>query len=224
MSHASALRWATTGARTLLLLVVGSAVATGQDVFDGFRPGWSEAWSERLLASRPTRYDVVLDGADAVLRATSRDAASALWRRLDFGDASRLTLSWRWRVSQPLTGNHRERTKQGDDYAARVLLTFGQDTFSRRTRALCYVWAETESAGSVFRNPRSDNIATIVLRSGEDPAGAWAEEERDVLADFRAFFGEHPDAVGAIAVIVDTDDTGSSAVAWFDDVELRHEP
>ncbi|NIQ52182.1 MAG: DUF3047 domain-containing protein, partial [Gemmatimonadetes bacterium] len=33
--------------------------------------------------------------------------------------------------------------------------------------------------------------------------------------------GEEPDPVSAVALMVDTDDTGRRATAWFDDVVLE---
>jgi hypothetical protein len=192
------------------------------DLFGGFRPGWDADWTVRKLASRPTRFEVVLDSGTRVLRATSNASASALLRLLDVDLADTLELSWRWKVASSLTGNRNERSKDGDDYAARVLVTFGSHTFNRSTRALCYVWAAAEPVGAAFRSPRSDNIATIVLESGNQKSGEWILERRDVLEDYRSAFGRSPDRPpAAVAVIVDTDDTQSSSIAWFDDVRIH---
>jgi hypothetical protein len=192
------------------------------DLFGGFRSGWDEDWTVRKLASRPTRFDVVLDSGARVLRATSNASASALFRLLDVDLGNTLELSWRWKVASSLTGNRNERTKDGDDYAARVLVTFGSHTFGRSTRALCYVWAAAEPVGATFRSPRSDKIATIVLESGNEKSGGWILERRDMLVDYRITFDRPPERPpAAIAIIVDTDDTQSSSIAWFDDVRIH---
>jgi hypothetical protein len=43
-------------------------------------------------------------------------------------------------------------------------------------------------------------------------------EGRDFVRDYRAAFGEPPKLVAAVAVMVDTDNTKSSALACFDAV------
>ncbi len=144
------------------------------------------------------------------------------FRLLDVEPRKTLELSWRWKVASSLTANRNERSKDGDDYAARVLLTFGSGTFSRSTRGLCYVWAAGEPVGAVFRSPHLDNVATIVLERGNEKSGEWILEQRDVWDDFQMGFGRPPEgSPGAIAVIVDTDDTQSSSIAWFDDVRIN---
>ena len=46
-------------------------------------------------------------------------------------------------------------------------------------------------------------------------------EERDFIKDSERFFGETPEMVTALALMVDTDNTGARGRAWFDDLELR---
>lgn len=194
------------------------------DLFDDFCDGWDRNWMARKLASRSTRFDVVLDSGERVLRATSAASASALFRVLDVEPRKALELSWRWKVASSLMGSRNERTKDGDDYAARVLVTFGSHAFSRSTLGICYVWAASEPVGTAFRGPRSDNIATVVLESGNEKSGEWIFERRDILGDFRMAFGRPMDRpLGGIALIVDTDDTGSSSIAWFDDLRIHPE-
>ncbi len=199
--------------RVLVLFALLAQPASGQseerskDVFDDFGRGWRGTWMVRSMAPRPTRYDVVSDGEGVFLRGTSAGSASALWRRLDIERPKVLKLSWRWRVEMSLGGNQGEKTKGGDDYAARLLVAFGADPFSRTTPALCYVWAAREPVGSTYPNPFAANVATIVIESGDERSGQWTGERRDVLVDFRAAFGGRPDTVAAIAVIVDTDNT-----------------
>ena len=208
-----------------LAVTMGLAHASlvSQDLFDEFGPNWRDAWMMRPLAPRPTLYEVVSDRGNPALRATSYGGASALFRRLSIEQPEDLSLSWRWRVDRGVE-NEKERSKEGDDYAARVLVTFGENPFDRGSRILSYVWASSEPVGSVYPSPRSDSVATIVVESGGKAPGSWVNESRDVSADYRAAFGEEPERVSAVALVVDTDDTQSSAVAWFDDIRVRHGP
>jgi Protein of unknown function (DUF3047) len=97
---------------------------------------------------------------------------------------------------------------------------FETSVLPRQTRAINYVWSSHQPVGAVYPSPYTGNVAMIVLRSGAAEAGAWQGESRDVLADYRAFFGGPPRELSAVAVLVDTDNTGLSAEAWFADLRL----
>jgi hypothetical protein len=58
----------------------------------------------------------------------------------------------------------------------------------------------------------------IAAESGSDRAGLWVYEHRDVRADYRWLFGEEPGRVDAVAIMTDTDNTGTNATAWYGDI------
>ncbi len=187
--------------------------------------GLGRHWTERELGRRPTRYQVVLDGGDPVLMAQSVRSASALWRTVEVPVVSRGSISWRWKVSRSLTENAFERAKRGDDYAARLFVVFGPARVRLNSgNVLCYVWAGREPAGTIFRSPYAGNVAIIVVESGDTRAGRWVRVRRDLVADYRHAFGAAPDSVAAVVLMVDTDDTESSATAYFADLVLTLEP
>lgn len=186
-----------------------------------FNGAWAERWEEVRLAAKANRFAVSEQDSTKALRATSDDAASALWHPVDIAPRTGDRVTWRWKVERPLVGNEFERQKRGDDYAARLFVIFDAEPFSRQARAVCYVWASQQPVGAVYPNPYFSNVTTVVLRSGPEQIGEWVHEERDFVEDYRNAFGEGPEKVTAVAVMVDTDDTDSRAVAWFDTVELR---
>jgi hypothetical protein len=177
-------------------------------------------WREKRLARSPTRYILVEENGQDVLLALSWNSASAYWTPLEMELSGNTWLSWRWKVSRGLSGDADETNKAGDDYPARVLVAFDPNPFSKSTRALCYVWANDQPKGSVYENPYSGNVATIVVRSGDRGVGEWFAESRNVVADYRLAFGESPSKIYALAVMVDTDNTSSQATAWFADMAL----
>jgi len=198
--------------------------AVAADLFDGFAPGWREHWQEERLFTRPTVYRVADDGGRSVLHATSRKAHAGLVRRIDLAAPESARLRWSWKVRQPLAAPPDERTRAGDDFAARVFVVFETSVIPLRTRAINYVWASREPAGAMFPSPYTANVAMCVVRSGNADAGRWWAESRDVLADYRQFFGRSPEKISAVAVLVDTDNTGSEAEAWFADLRLETSP
>lgn len=193
-------------------------------LFGEFSAGWKTAWREQNLFSKPTLYEVVTDDGQRVLHAVSKSANAGLLREVVGPAPAEARLRWRWKVQAPLTGNTRERERAGDDYAARVFVVFETSLNPLRTRAINYVWAASEKTGAVFPSPYTKSVGIVVLRSGDLEAGQWRLENRDVLADYRTFFGEPPRRISAVAVLSDTDNTKGEAEAWFADLILETRP
>lgn len=175
---------------------------------------------------------------DGAVHARSSASASAYIRRLDGAAVERPVLRWRWKVAAPLAHGD-ERKKRGDDFAARVYVTFRYDPakagFAMRSKyrlakalygeypphaGIAYVWAAREPVGASWPNPYSDRVRMVVVRSGPSEAGRWLAEGRDIRADYLKLFAEEPPPLAGVAVMSDTDGTGASAEAWFADLAL----
>jgi len=184
---------------------------------------------------RHTRYTAGRDERGPYLRSHSECAASGVVLRLDAVDLDATPrLAWRWRVREP-TGIEDERSKAGDDFAARVYVVFAYDPdrvswleraarraaaglYGRRLpgEAINYVWTSGVPAGERWPNPFSDRAHMVALRRGPapDPA-AWQSEVVDVRADRAALLGEPLPPVEALALMTDSDNSCSSASADF---------
>lgn len=196
-------------------------------------PG-KEAWLEVRFPKieRPTRYESVrVDGRNAV-RAESHCGASALALVLDGVDLEETPrLAWDWRIAQGLDIEN-ERTRAGDDFAARVYVTFRKpleemtmlERLRRRIarglyrkpipgRALTYVWASRAEPEEDWPNPFSSDACMVVRRSG--PSDEWQREEVDVAADFRRIFATEPPVPQSLVLMTDTDNTCGRATAYF---------
>lgn len=137
------------------------------------------------------------------MQADSEVAAAALLRSFDLRQPTLARLSWHWEIDGVLDTQVDERTRQGDDYAARVMVAFATDVWSE-TRALAYVWARALPVGARFPNPYRQRVAIIVLCNGADPTGGWRAEERNLLADYERAFGELPDRLSVDAPVADS--------------------
>ena len=189
-----------------------------------FEDGWDAAWTGRKLSRSANESRVATDeDGNRSLEFTSHSAASGMWRKFHLKPVANGRLSWRWRIENSLPGEADEKTKDGDDYAARVYVVLSKPLLPWKTRAICYVWAANEPVGAIYRNPYAKNVGTIVLQSGGDRAGEWIAEERDVVADHISIFGNPPKEILAFAVMVDTDDTDTQVRAWFDDLTFVFE-
>jgi hypothetical protein len=199
-------------------LLAGPAVAGELLVIDDFEAGLGENWRAKVFHGE-TAYRVVAEGAGHVLRAESRGTASGLVREIELDPREYPVLSWRWKVAGTIPAGD-ERTKAGDDYAARVYVIFPH-WFFPRTRTLNYIWANRLPVGTFLPNAYTENAMMIAVQSGPGKAGEWVSERRDIVADFRRAFGEEPPRIGALAVMTDTDNTGAAAVGWFDDLAFH---
>lgn len=212
--------------RSLPLFILGlflaatmePALAENPDLIDDFEGGLSSGWAMKGFHGQ-TDYAVVPEGSGHVLHAYSRAAASGLFfkREYDLHDAP--FLSWRWKVANIIPGGD-ESQKSGDDFSARIYVVFPH-WFFPKTRTISYVWGNRLKVGAFVPSPYTKNAMLLAVESGTEKVGTWIVEKRNVLEDYRRLFGEEPPLVGAIAVMTDTDDTGTSAEAWYDDLRIE---
>lgn len=184
------------------------------DRFDGDLSAW-----EVQKFSGMTDYKLVSDEqGNKVLMAISRASASGLLKRVKFDPQQYPVLSWRWKVAGTLSKGD-ARTKQGDDFAARVYVIFPH-WIKPLTRSINYVWANRLPVDQAVPNPYFSRTMMLAVESGNQNAGRWINEERNLVADYRRLFGEDPPMAGGIAIMTDTDNTKEQAQAWYDDLVL----
>ena len=204
----------------LFLLMFVSVGAKAESVAV-LRNGDTSAWEEKVFSGKTVYEQVTVDGR-TVVRATSRGTASGLFRKLRIDLEKTPILEWTWRVEGTL-GDIDERTREGDDYSARVYVIRSDPVFFWRTRAVNYVWASTRKVGETWPNAYTDGARHIAVQSGDALAGQWLAERRNVRADFKALFGKDVRYVDAVAIMSDTDNTKGSAVAYYGDVTFASE-
>jgi hypothetical protein len=173
-------------------------------------------WEEKSFVGE-TRYALREDGGQQALYAQSNAAASGLFRKIKVDLGRTPYLHWSWKIKNLVDGGD-ERRKQGDDYPARIYVVFSGGLFFWRTRAINYVWSNREPLGSAWPNAFTANAQMIAVRSGPEGLGRWLTERRDVKADYRRLFGSEPGEIAAVALMTDTDNTGSAAAAWYGDI------
>lgn len=192
-----------------------------------------------LPGKKPTRYRWERHEGRAVLAARAEHSASMWRRRLQVPPEQLGEVSFSWRVDELIQGAsvaHAER----EDAPARVLFGFGGDLsrLSGRNRmmfelaqaltgeappfaTLMYVWETEAPVDSVIVNPRTDRIRKIVLDSGASELGTWRHHRRSLVSDFRRVFGENPGPLQSIALMTDSDNTRSTAQAWYGPVQVH---
>ena len=200
--------------------------------------GWAPFTFPHL--TRHTAYSLVRDPeAGVVLRAEADASVSGLIAKVDVPAAEWRTLSWRWKVERAIERGDVTR-KSGDDYPARIYVAFryAPERLNVLERAryelvrlwlgeypphagLNYVWDARSPTGTSVPNAYERRVRMIVVESGTARLGRWLDYERDVLADYRAAFGEEPPPIAGVALMTDADDTGERALAYYGDIVLR---
>lgn len=214
--------------------------------FSSLRPGTPLPADYRPYAfsaqSRHTEYSLVADEGRTVLRARADASTAGIIRDLRVDLDTHPVLAWRWKATRlPLKADL--RTREGDDFAARLYVIFDLRLATLATgerlgvtlarfvygpdvpaAALCYVWATRAAVGTIAPNAYTGRVRMVVVDSGAANLGRWVAHERDVAADYRLAFGEAPPAVKGVVVSTDTDNTGELAEAWYGDAAFRARP
>jgi hypothetical protein len=208
--------------------------------FSADKPGETppKGWEPLLFRKidNHTRYTVVETNGSSAVKAESRAAASGLIRKIRIDPYEYPWITWRWKVENVLKKGDVTK-KEGDDYPARIYITFAYDptrlSFLERTKykaakllygeypptgAINYLWGSNAATGTVVPNPFTERAMMIVVESGAAKLNQWIEEKRNVLEDYRQAFQSEPPMISGVAVMTDTDNTGESAVAWFGDI------
>ncbi len=88
-------------------------------------------------------------------------------------------------------------------------------------KAIGYIWANRLPIGEVVESAYTSRLKLFALKSGDELAGSWSEERRNIPADFRmAFPGEPLPRRARVAIMVDSDNTQGEALSWFDAISL----
>jgi len=179
-----------------------------------------DKWSSMILSGE-VEYTLIKAGDDGYVKASSKNACSALYHRVGFKLKDYPTLSWKWRVTEFPDVSMAETEEEKDDYAARIYIIFPFLTFSS-SQFLEYVWSEDIPAGTIVDSPFADNVKIIVVRSGRTSDGEWVSESRNAYEDYLKAFGRPPKRKArAIAIMCDADSTNTSAESFFDNITIE---
>jgi len=202
----------------------------------GFPTGWRPLTFKKI--PRQTEYMLVRDGERVVVKAISDASASGLTKEVAINPKDYPIVRWRWKVENVLQHSDVSR-KDGDDYPARLYITFAYDpdrvSLGRKLKykagrvlfgdipigALNYIWETKAPVGTIVENAYTDFAQMIVVESGSSKVGVWVEEERNLYEDYRNAFGEDPPLINGVAIMSDTDNTKERAVAFYGDIEFR---
>lgn len=204
-----------------------------------WRSGTAAPWQHKLFpGKRSSHYRLEQhEGRNAVhVRAQSSVSMLRQDVRVEPDQLGRVRFSWK---VPALMAPADVALREQDDSPVRVVLAFAGDRtrFSMKDAllsqlsealtgepmpyaTLMYVWSNQREPGTVVHSPRTERIRKIVLESGPRALGQWRDYERDIQADFEKAFGERPGALVGIGIMTDSDNTRSTAQAWYGPLQL----
>lgn len=221
-------------AQSAAVLEVGkfSAAKEGAALPDGWKP------LTFPKVPRHTMYTLVKDGNVMVVKAASDASASGLTKAIKIDPKEYPILRWRWKVENLLKAAD-VTTKAGDDYPARLYVTFEYDPekvgFGKKAKykagraifgdipiaAINYIWDGKAAQGLFIENSYTDFAHMVVVESGARGLGLWKDEERNIYEDYKKAFDGDPPMINGVAIMSDTDNTKESAVAYFGDIVFQ---
>lgn len=199
-----------------------------------------EEWEQYTFDDVPahTTYRVVKRGEGAVIRAHSEESASGLIRRIGIDPKEYPIVRWRWKAENIIRKGNVHK-KKGDDYPARIYITFEYDPdkvgFFGKAKykaikmvhgeypplaAVSYHWASNAPVGTMVPNPFTEKVMMFVVESGRKNLGEWVTEERNVYEDYKLAFGQEPPMISGVVLMTDTDNTGETATAYYGDIRF----
>lgn len=186
-----------------------------------------------------THYTLIKDGDTVVIKAVSRASASGLIRKIRIDPQKYPFIRWQWKVSN-VYKNGDVTKKSGDDYPARIYITFEYDpdrigllekikyNLAKQfygeyppSAAINYIWASHAAIGTIVSNPYTQRTKMIVVKSGKMALNTWITEERNMFDDYIRAFGKKPPMISGIAIMTDSDNTKEAATAFYGDIQLR---
>ncbi len=226
----------------LILICLASFVLAAQaqdtlmrDEFDSTNQ-WKALTFPKI--AKHSKYEIVKDGTNSLLKATTDNSASGLIYKKTFDISKHPIVRWRWKVDTVFKKGD-ATAKKGDDYPLRVYIIFEYDpakaSFGTRAKyglaktlygeypphsSLNYIWANRVHKKKVIVSPYTSLSKMIPLQAGPESPGKWATETVDVLADYKKAFGKPPPAKASLAIMSDSDNTGESGTGYIDFIEV----
>ena len=204
----------------------------------GDTPGWQHY---TLPGKKASEYTFArLDGRN-VMAATAVSSASLLRQKIRIEPQELAQIKFSWKVPE-LIALADLAVRENEDSPVRIVLAFEGDRSKLSPKnamlselahamtgeplpyaTLMYVWCNSRPPGTVINGGRTDRIRKMVVESGTANLNMWLDYERNIRADFEKAFGEAPGALVGIGIMTDSDNTRTTARAWYGQVKLANQ-
>ncbi len=195
------------------LSLMQSAYAQEAIIVADFSKNSLSSWNEKEF-SKKTLYTLKKLPEHSILNASSQQSASGLFKEIHIDLKKTPYVNWSWKIDNQLKGIN-ERSKEGDDYAARIYLVKKHALLFWKTKALNYVWSSNQNKGVSWDNAYTSQAKMLAVEGQTSTVGQWYTEKRNVRDDFKRLFGETVDSIDVVAIMSDTDNSKKSVSASY---------
>jgi hypothetical protein len=190
---------------------------------------------------KASEYVIRSDSNYTCLEMISHSSASGIIYQTRFDPSEYSILSWRWRV-QNIISEANGKVKDSDDYPIRIFVMFDDDSaeisfwqsiknaaakiiygIEPPESSLCFVWANIEYSEKYFNSPYSETVKIIPIEMGDKRVGHWITRQVNIASFYQEIFKRKCPSLASLAIMSDTDNTGSDVNASIDYIELRKE-
>lgn len=200
------------------------------DNFEKYKTNIFSDWRLRddNIKEASETYVLFKESGNTFLKASSSGNSIQIVRQVKWEIDKYNYISWKWRLHKKPEGANEEARGKNDSGAAIYVLFQRKHIpfFSWKyqpVNVIKYVWSSSLPRGKVVHKEKTKMGSKIyigkfiVLQSGGE-GGGWITEKRNVLDDYKKVFGESPRYNPfLIGILTDSNDTGSSAIADYDD-------
>jgi hypothetical protein len=230
----------------ILFACLSPSKVEAKNLFLGFKQGEKsdsvpEGWELITYFRRgKNKMSLAKEGKRTVLRVKSLGSVSAILKRPEVDLKAFPVLVWCWKINR-VVGMAVESRKDRNDSAARIRVIFGKGAAKSPQKPpdilkffkslgvemggvepsgfkIDYIWGNTVSRGEVIDYPGSRNHKMVIAQSGEERANRWVWEKRNLVEDYRQFFGGTPPGLAGIVVLTDTDRTNEGVIAHYSSI------
>lgn len=208
--------WAQDDPATVRLDDFGETLPAGESP-----EGWDSRKVAPMLGSGDTYYYRFVhdDGEHYIHLKSGDDNSFTVGREFPFDMKDYPILEWEWKVAGTPEGGD-VRVEERDDQAGAVCVVHDPGLIG--FESLCYIFENEGPVGAELTSRKRDDSKYIILRSkATDELGTWYHERRNILQDFTRMFGFEPDTESIIGLQIDSNDTESSAEAFYRNIVLK---
>lgn len=226
----------------LLTLLLFVSICTAQEkdciVKEEFNNlnNWKEVSIKKSL--NKTTYTIEKTDNDFYLKLHAKNAASGIVYRKTFNVNKYSKIRWRLKIDNTIK-NATYNKKEGDDYPIRIYILFQYNPskssileksyyeFAKKIygeyppqNALNYVWANEPNSPEFYESPYTKKVIIIPVEKGEQNLKHWVIGERDIVKDYKKFFGNAPNSDATIGIMADSDNTKSEVTSYINLIEI----
>jgi Protein of unknown function (DUF3047) len=201
----------------------------------GIAPQWKQV---TIPLKRKTDYRIVKHQGRSAVRASAMSSASGIEAKLSVDLSQKSNIAFSWYADALIVGaDNTER--HTEDSPLRIVLSFegDKDTLSAKDQrfhdraklitgrelpyaTLMYIWENRKPIDSVIINHHTSTIRKMVIASGDKDLKKWKSFKRNITDDYLKAFGKKPGRLVGIALMSDTDNTGTDVTAYYSDITL----